>query len=169
VIAPATYADAALPCAILAFAFYFSALHQVTALGIAFGEKSRLVAIGWSGAALATFALAPALVPSFGAAGASWCVVLMYGGLNLYYVRESQRLHPLPFRARPIAVHVAVGLAAVGGAAAMDTREVSPGNIGLKLAVLAILVGVVLGAGGLNVPRVRTAITNLIALRRTRP
>ena len=165
-IAPAAYAGVALPCAILTLAFYFSALHQVTALGIAFGEKPRLIAIGWSGAAIASFLLAAALAPAFGAAGAAWCVVSVYGGLNVFYAFHSQRLHPLPFRVGPVAVQVTVLLLAVGVAAATDRREVSLSGMAVKLLCYVVLMAGVVAGGGINVPRIRGVVAGLLPFRK---
>ena len=162
-VVPAAYAGATLPCAILAMAFYFSALHQVTALGIAFGEQSRLIAVGWGGAALASLLLAFWLVPVLGAAGAALCVLAVYAGLNGFYLFHSQRLHPLPFRAGPILVHVAVGGLTIGLVAYLRERPISATVLAVKLGWCALVAVGLLRWGGSDVGRIRGMLRNFAA------
>ncbi len=167
-VAPAAYAGAAVPCAVLSFAFYFSSLHQVAALGIAFAEQPRLIAYGWCGAALMGALAGLALVPVAGAAGTAWSLVLVYAGLTLFYVRCTQRLHPLPFQLGPLVIQITVGLASVGVAAFADGHPISGLGVSMKLACLAGLTGAVIAWGGIDVARVRTTVVNFLSTRRVR-
>ncbi len=162
-VVPVEYVGATLPCAILALAFYFSALHQVTALGIAFGEQSRLIAVGWGGAAAGGFLLALLLVPAFGAAGAAWCLVAVYAGLNGFYLFHSQRLHPLPLRAGPLLVQVALGLATIALAAFWRERPLTPALLAQKAGWCAFSAVVLLRWGGADVGRLRGLWRNVTA------
>ena len=163
-IAPAAYEPAAGPCAILALAFYFSATHQVTALGIAFAEKSHLVAVGWGAAAAASAALALVLVPPYGAAGAAWCVVLVYAALSLFYVVCTQRLHPLPFRIIPVGLQAAVGAATVVFALMMQQQPLSAGHAALKLAWWIAAAGLLLAWGGVSPQRLKALLASRRAM-----
>ena len=161
VMAPAAYAQAAIPCGILALGFYFSATQQVTALGIAFAQRPRLIAAGWAGAAGLSYLLAIWLVPRFGAAGAAWSMVVVYGGLSLYYVICSQRLHPLPFRLGPVLLQIGLGLATVGIAWVMEPRPLTLAGIGLKFFWLVLATGGLIGWGGVDVRQVRRLVLQL--------
>lgn len=159
-IIPAAYAGAAMPCAVLAMGCYFSALHQVTALGIAFGEKPKLIAVAWGGGALLSFLLSLWLVPAWGATGGAWCMLAVYAGLNAFYLVCSQRLHPLPFRVGPVIVHVAVGLGTLGVVAAVQDAGLTARIVALKLGCWVVAVGLLLGCGGCDLQRVRGMVRN---------
>jgi O-antigen/teichoic acid export membrane protein len=162
-VVPAEYVGATLPCAILAFAFYLSALHQVTALGIAFGEQSRLIAVGWGGAALGSVLLAFLLVPPLGAIGAAGCVLVVYAGLNGFYLYHSQRLHPLPFRAGPMLVQIALGAGTIALVALWRERPLTPALLAQKLGWCAFAALVLLRWGGADVARLRGMLRNFTA------
>ncbi len=162
-VVPEAYAGATMPCAILAMAFYFSALHQVTALGIAFGEQSRLIAVGWGAAAFASLLLAFWLVPILGAVGAAFCVLVAYAGLNGFYLFHSQRLHPLPFRVGPILVQVSMGGATIGLVALLRAQPISPAGLAVKLGWCAIVAAVLLRWGGSDIGRIRGMLYSFAA------
>lgn len=149
-IASAAYELAAGPCGILALGFCFSATHQVTALGIAFTEKSHWVAVGWGGAALASAGLAFWFVPALGASGAAWCVVLAYAGLTFFYAMCTQRLHPLPFRLGPLAVQLALGVLTVAFALTMQRQALSVTAAGIKLLWWVAAAAVLMVWGGVE-------------------
>jgi O-antigen/teichoic acid export membrane protein len=133
----------------------------VTALGIAFAEKSHLVAVGWGVTAAASAALAFVLVPQFGANGAAWSVVLVYAGLTLFYAGCTQRLHPLPFRIGPVALQLTLGVATVIFAWVMQRQPLSVATGGLKLLWWITGAGLLFVWGGVQPRRLVALLASL--------
>jgi O-antigen/teichoic acid export membrane protein len=164
---PPAYAGAALPCGVLAFGFYFSALHQVTALGISFAQRSHLIAVAWGGAAVLTFLLGFVLIPRFGPIGGAWCVALAYPALNGFYLFWTQRLHPLPFRVAPLVAQTAVGLLTLGFISGVQNVPLGLALTGFKCAWFGLMLAVLLRWGGAEKEKMRAGWKQI--LTRLRP
>jgi O-antigen/teichoic acid export membrane protein len=90
-------------------------------------------------------------------------VLAVYAGLNGFYLLHSQRLHPLPFRAGPILVHVAVGGLTIVLVAYLREQPISVPVLAVKLGWCALVALVLLRWGGSDVGRIRGMLRNFAA------
>jgi O-antigen/teichoic acid export membrane protein len=102
-IMPASYADSAVPLAILCFGIVFQATQQVTAVGISLEKKTFLFArLAWL-TALVNIIGNLLLIPLYGATGAAIATLISFLVLTSSYLYFTQRLHPLPISKRRLA------------------------------------------------------------------
>ena len=134
VLAPASYAGAALPAALLAFAAVAQGAYYVASVGIGLALKTPL--LGWAagGAAIVVVAGNLLLTPRLGPSGAGLATLLGYvTSAALTYV-VAQRVHPVPYRGARLLATFALALAlAVAG---QRLAPAGPAGLGVKAAVV---------------------------------
>jgi len=135
VLAPASYAGAALPAALLAFAAVAQGAYIVVGLGINLALRTaRVVWIAVAASLVAVLANL-ALTARFGPPGAALATTLAHITAAGVAYGLAQRAYPLPYRGVR-----AAGLYLAAGAVTFATLRLAPGGaagIAMKLAVLA--------------------------------
>lgn len=104
---PPAYWEAANPAVMLTMSVVFAMTQQVTALGISFEKKSRLISFGWGGIAILNVALNMIFIPRLFATGGALSVLLCNLLLSAFYLYCTQKLHPFPFKYFKIVWNVA--------------------------------------------------------------
>ena len=95
-IMPVEYHSAALPLVILSFAIIIQSTQQITAIGISFMKKTKIIAtIAWISAGV-NFLGNYLLIPYFGSVGAAVSTLISYLFITMGYVIFTQKLYPLP-------------------------------------------------------------------------
>jgi O-antigen/teichoic acid export membrane protein len=144
VVVPSSYAAAAGPAALLAFAAVAQGAYYVCSVGIGLALKTPLQ--GWTagGAALVAVVANGLLVPRLGPLGAGLATTLAYVTSAVLTYIIAQRVHPAPFRgSRLTLVFVcALGLTLLGQSLPLTLGVaghslVVPGGVAVKLALAA--------------------------------
>ena len=144
-IAPPSYAGAALPAVLLAFAAVAQGAYTVAGIGLNLALRTSLVAWIAGGASLVAVVANFALTPRFGPPGAALATWLAHVTAAVLAYVLAQRVYPLPYRGMRGAVLVASGLAITVSA----QRLAPPGaaGIALKAAALAAFAGLAWASG----------------------
>jgi len=153
VVVPASYAGAAAPAALLAFAAVAQGAYYVVSVGIGLALRTPL--LGWSagGAALVAAVANLLLAPRLGPLGAGIATTLGYVTSAVLTYAIAQRVHPVPYRGARLALvfALALGLTVAGQALA------PAGAAGVAVKLLVVL-GYAALAGGLGLLRERGAV-----------
>jgi O-antigen/teichoic acid export membrane protein len=107
-ITPEAYWPAANTIGILTMGMVLAGTTQITALGISIERRTKLFGVGSWTAALLNLFLNWLLIPKLGALGAGIATFLSYLLLSSFYLFWSQRLHPIPLRAKELSCSMAL-------------------------------------------------------------
>jgi O-antigen/teichoic acid export membrane protein len=145
-LAPASYAGAALPAGLLGFAAAAYGAYYVSALGATLALRSEAVA--WTSMAAAAVALAAhaVLTPRFGPPGAAAATLAGQATSAMLLFRVSQRLHPLPYRGLRAMAFFALALAAAVAGQTLAPRGTLAG-LALKAVVFLATAGASVAMG----------------------
>jgi O-antigen/teichoic acid export membrane protein len=139
VLVPASYHGAAAPAALLVFAAVALGAYTVTSIGIGLALKTGLLGLCAGGGALVAGVFQLLLTPRYGAVGAAAATGLGYVAVALITYAVSQRVHPLPYRGRRLAV-----LFVCAASTCVVVQRVAPGGtagVAVKVAALLAIAG----------------------------
>jgi len=141
VIVPASYAGAARPAALLAFAAVAQGAYYIASVGIGLALRTPLT--GWSacGAALVAAVANLLLAPRFGPLGAAVGTTLAYVTSAVLTYVIAQRVHPVPFRGLRLVLVFACALALTVAGQAL--APVGWPGVGVKLLLVLVYAGLV--------------------------
>jgi O-antigen/teichoic acid export membrane protein len=136
---------------VVALAYLLHGIFLLTSIGIGIERKARYYPVVTGVAAAVNLALNFALIPRLGILGAAWATVAAYAVMALLGGVFSQRLYPIPFEWRRLAL-VAAGAAAVAALARLAPGALVPA-LAVKSALLALFAAALVGTGLLRWPR----------------
>jgi O-antigen/teichoic acid export membrane protein len=139
-LAPESYAAAAVPAVWLAFAAVAQGAYYVASVGIGLALKTPWLGVSTGGAALVAVIANALLTPRFGPQGAAAATTTAYVTSAVLTYAVAQRLYPVPYRGMRLLALFALALA-TGVWLAMRAPGGAPG--------LALRAGAVLGFAGL--------------------
>lgn len=135
---------------------------QITALGISITKRTGVLTAGAWAAAAANLVFNLIAIPRFGAIGAAAATLLSYGVLTGWFGWWSQRLHPIPLDWPRLACGAVLVAAAALSPLVFPIAPPAVTTIAIKLALLALALGLGLASGILD----RAALLRLIPARR---
>ncbi len=135
VLAPASYAGAAVPAAWLAFAAVAQGAYYVASVGVGLALQTPWLGLSAGGAAVVAVTANALLTPRFGPVGAAAATALAYVTSALLTYVVAQRVYPVPYRGMRLLALFALALAA----GLWLASHAPAGAAGVGLRVVAVL------------------------------